>query len=125
MFFDKTTFIGIDPTAGQKPFTYVALDGDLNMLALGQGQIDDILAFVGGQQSAYVAINAPQQPNQGLMAAREVRQLLEPPPARAGGRGFVLLNMSYIRGESVSRARQIKKMNVRVVCRQGSVYFGE
>lgn len=104
MLFDKTTFIGIDPTAGQKPFTYVALDGDLSILALGQGHADDILAFVGGQQSAIVAVNAPQQPNQGMMAAREVRQLLEPPPRSGRWNGFRVAEYElHTRGISIPR----------------------
>ncbi|MCB9136442.1 MAG: DUF429 domain-containing protein [Anaerolineales bacterium] len=104
MLFDKTTFIGIDPTAGQKPFTYIALDGDLSILALGQGYADDILAFVGGQQSAYVAVNAPQQPNQGMMSAREVRQLLEPQPRSGRWNGFRVAEYElHSRGISIPR----------------------
>ncbi len=104
MLFDKTTFIGIDPTAGQKPFTYVALDGDLRLLALGQGHLDDVLAFVGGQQNAYVAVNAPQQPNQGQMSAREVRQLLDPPPRAGRWTGFRVAEYElHARGISIPR----------------------
>ncbi len=80
MLFANLTFIGIDPTAGQRPFSYAALDGDLQMLALGQGDLDDILAFVAGQRQAYVAVNAPVRPNQGLLANPQVRQSLNPPP---------------------------------------------
>ena len=80
MLFSNLTFIGIDPTAGQRPFTYAALDNDLRMLALGQGDMDDILAFVAGQRQAYVAVNAPNRPNQGLLADPQVRQSLDPPP---------------------------------------------
>jgi hypothetical protein len=80
MLFANLTFIGIDPTAGQRPFSYAALDGDLQMLALGQGDLDDILAFVAGQRQAYVAVNAPARPNQGLLADPQVRQSLNPPP---------------------------------------------
>jgi hypothetical protein len=80
MLFANLTFIGIDPTAGQRPFSYAALDGDLRMLALGQGDMDDILAFVAGQRQAYVAVSAPTRPNQGLLADPQVRQSLNPPP---------------------------------------------
>jgi len=48
MFFTNTTFMGIDPTAGVRPFTYAALDSDLQLMALGQGDIDEVLAFVAG-----------------------------------------------------------------------------
>lgn len=80
MFFNQTTFIGIDPTAGQRPFAFVALDSDLNLLAIGQGQIDEVLAFCGGQRQAVVGICAPRQPNQGLLRRAEVRRRLQPAP---------------------------------------------
>jgi len=50
MFFTNTTFMGIDPTAGVRPFTYAALDSDLQLMALGQGDMDEVLAFVAGQR---------------------------------------------------------------------------
>jgi Protein of unknown function (DUF429) len=80
MFYTRTTFLGIDPTAGDKPFVYAALDGDLRLLALDQGSIDDILAFAAGQRHAIAAVCAPRRPNQGLMVRPEVRQSLSPPP---------------------------------------------
>jgi len=80
MLFTRTTFIGIDPTAGGKPFTYAAVDYDLHLLALGSGSMEDMLAFAGGQRQAYVGVCAPRRPNQGCMANVEVRQALSPPP---------------------------------------------
>ncbi len=80
MLFIRTTFIGIDPTAGFKPFTYAALDHDLNLLALGKGGIDEVLAFAAGQSSAFVAICAPRHLNQGVMERPEIRENLSPPP---------------------------------------------
>lgn len=74
------TFIGIDPTAGQKPYTYVALDEEKTLLALGQGTMEDVLAFVAGQETAFVAVNAPRGPNRGIMAQEETRQQLTPQP---------------------------------------------
>ncbi|MBC8334642.1 MAG: DUF429 domain-containing protein [Anaerolineales bacterium] len=71
MFFNQTSYIGIDLT-GRKAFTYAALNADLKLLALAAGELEDILSFVGGQAGAYVAINAPARPNQG-----RVRALLE------------------------------------------------
>ena len=52
MLFTHTTFIGIDPTAGVRPFTYTALNNKLELLALGQGNMDEVLAFVAGQRGA-------------------------------------------------------------------------
>jgi len=80
MFFDRTTFLGIDPTAGRKPFVFAALDGDLRLLALGQGDMDEVLAFVAGQRQAIVAVCAPRQPNLHVMQREEVRSQLNPPP---------------------------------------------
>jgi hypothetical protein len=88
MLFNETTFIGIDPTAGKQPMAYAALDRDLRPLALGKGDLDDVAAFVGGQQAAFVAINAPRQPNQGLMKRPEVRESLTPVPHPGRWEGF-------------------------------------
>jgi hypothetical protein len=80
MLFSNTTFIGIDPTAGQRPFAYAAIDHELNLLALGQADIDEVLAFAAGQRAAWVGVCAPQRPNQGLMSEDQVRENLSPSP---------------------------------------------
>jgi hypothetical protein len=80
MFFTNATFVGIDPTAGQRPFAYAALDHDLRLLALGQCEMDEVLAFVAGQRQALVAVCAPRRPNIGLLAKPAVRQSLSPVP---------------------------------------------
>lgn len=80
MFFTNMVFLGIDPTAGDKPFVYAALDSERRLLALGSGSIDDVLAFAAGQKQALAAVCAPQRPNQGVMAQAEVRQSLSPSP---------------------------------------------
>jgi hypothetical protein len=80
MLFSPTTFVGIDPTAGQKPVVYAALDDDLRLLALGRGGMDEVLAFMAGQRQAVAAVCAPRQPNQSLMAQEEVRRQLSPRP---------------------------------------------
>lgn len=80
MLFSRTTFIGIDPTAGQRPFTYAALDQNLELLALSAGSLEEVTAFAGGQRAAVVGINAPRQPNQGLMRDEAIREQLSPRP---------------------------------------------
>jgi hypothetical protein len=80
MLFNQTTFIGIDPTAGHKPFAYAAIDSDLRLLALGKGSMEEVLAFLAGQRSAFVAISAPRRPNQGLMKKPQIRESLTPVP---------------------------------------------
>jgi hypothetical protein len=81
MLFNTMTFIGVDPTAGHKPFAYAALDNDLRMIALGEGRLDDILSFAAGQRQAVIAVCSPRQPNQGVMARQETRQRLTPLPS--------------------------------------------
>jgi hypothetical protein len=80
MFFSQTTFLGIDPTAGIRPFTYAALDSDLKLIALGQANLDEVLAFVAGQRAAVVAVCAPRRPNLGLMGKSDIREGLSPVP---------------------------------------------
>jgi len=87
MGWEHTTFIGIDVlTRGRGViFTYTGLDMDLKLLAVGCGGLNDLLAYVGGQVEAFVAINAPRRPNQGLMRQEEVRRQLNPPPPPGSG----------------------------------------
>ncbi len=70
MLFTQKTHIGINLTGSN--FTYAALDSNLGLLALDGGNLDALLTFIGGQASAFVAINAPAKPNLG-----RVRALLE------------------------------------------------
>jgi predicted nuclease with RNAse H fold len=70
----QSVYVGIDPTAGTRPMHYAALDKNLRLLALEKGDIAQVLAFVGGLERGVVAIDAPQSPNQGLMADPEVRR---------------------------------------------------
>jgi Protein of unknown function (DUF429) len=80
MFLMGSTFVGIDPTAGRKPFAYAALDKQLSLVALGHGTMEEVLAFTAGQQQAIVAVCAPRRPSQHLMERTEVRDQLSPPP---------------------------------------------
>lgn len=84
MLFDAAVFVGVDPAGGRKPFTWAAVDARGRLLALADGEIDDALAFLGGLQTAVVAVNAPARPNQGLV--RAVRLTL--PPIGTSGRGM-------------------------------------
>jgi hypothetical protein len=92
MGWEHTTFIGIHlfsrGGARRKSFTYAGLDADLKLLAIGHGGLNDLLAYVGGQTAAFVGINAPRRPNQGLMSQDEVRQRLTPPPDPGSWMGY-------------------------------------
>ena len=87
MIFNHSTFVGIDPSAGRRPLIYAAINRDLQILALGEGDLGEVTAFVGGQQSACVAVNAPRRPNQGQMKLQELRDALKrvPRPGRWEG----------------------------------------
>lgn len=76
-------FIGIDISIGVKPVTFIALDPDQQVMAIGEGDVPDALAYAAGQMhGALVAVNAASRPNRGRMKRADVRQKLDPPPAR-------------------------------------------
>ena len=81
---NRTIYVGIDLIAGtgkeRRSYTYIALDHDLKVQAIGTGGLQEVAAYVGGLAEGYVAINAPRRPNQGLMRQDEVRQQLSPVP---------------------------------------------
>ncbi len=87
---NRATFIGIDPTAGSKPFAYAALDSDLRLLALGHGDMEEAAAFASGQREASVAVCAPRRPAQRVLERAEVRETLSPPPRPGRWAGFRL-----------------------------------
>ena len=72
MLFNETTFIGIDPTAGKRPMAYAALDRDLRPLALGEGDLDAVAAFVSN-----VAANARQDVTINDYVSTDARSLLD------------------------------------------------
>jgi hypothetical protein len=78
MLFSHTAYIGIDPTAGRSPFTYAALDDERGLLALADGELEDVLTFVGNFPAATVAVNAPSHVNHGLVRKRLEKQTLTP-----------------------------------------------
>jgi len=63
----KTTFVGVDLSGGHNPFTFAAFDQDRQLAILAGGEMEDVLAFLSAQTSALVAINAPANPNRGLV----------------------------------------------------------
>jgi hypothetical protein len=82
MLFTDSAFIGIDPTSGRKSFTYAALDKDLHLLALAEGEMEDVTAFLAGQRSATVAVNAPAGVNRGLVREMMKKEMLTPRQVR-------------------------------------------
>ena len=78
--------MGVDPSGGRKPFTYAALDQNAKLVALSGGEMEDVLAFIGGQPGAILAVNAAPHPSMGLVRQDEVRQSL--PPLHISGRSL-------------------------------------
>ena len=62
-----SVYIGIDPTSGNKDFSYAVLDGNLNLIALADADTEELDRFLEGQESAFVAINSPSGVNRGLV----------------------------------------------------------
>ena len=67
MLFTDSVYVGVDLAAGHKAITYAALDRDLNIIALSVAGWDEVLAFLAGQKTAVVAVNAPSQVNRGIV----------------------------------------------------------
>jgi predicted nuclease with RNAse H fold len=64
---NDTIYVGIDPASGNQDFGYAVLDGNLSLVTLAEADTEDMLAFLGKQHSAFVAVNAPVGVNQGLV----------------------------------------------------------
>ena len=73
MLFSDVVYMGIDPAAGSRPINYAVIDRRKEILAVDQGDIESVLAFVAGLENVIVAIAAPQAPNMGLMQEAEIR----------------------------------------------------
>jgi len=78
MLFTDSVYVGIDPASGRKSFAYAALDRDLHLVTLGDGELDDLTAFLGAQRSAVAAILAPSSVNQGLVRRKLESESLTP-----------------------------------------------
>ena len=59
---DFSTFIGVETGVGHRPFTYIALDQQRRLLAVGGGSAVDVLSFAAGLQSVLVALSPPDRP---------------------------------------------------------------
>lgn len=77
--FQNPVYIGVDPTAGKKPFVFIALDDRLGILQKGSGDMSVILSFIANQQNCLVAVCSPYQPNQRIMEQDEIRRTVSPP----------------------------------------------
>lgn len=82
MLFTDSVFVGIDLSPSHKSFTYAALDKDLHILALADGDMEEVTAFLAGQQSAAVAVNAPAGVNRGVVREAVKKEMLTPTQIR-------------------------------------------
>ncbi|MCL4531571.1 MAG: DUF429 domain-containing protein [Chloroflexi bacterium] len=78
MLFADSVFVGVDVASDHKAFTYAALDRELNLLALAHADAGDVVAFLAGQNSVTVAVNAPSQVNHGIIKKDAGKQSLTP-----------------------------------------------
>ena len=64
-------YVGIDllRSAGRqsRAYVYAALDEARELIALGTGDRNEVLAYLGGQAAAHIAIAAPRSPNTGIV----------------------------------------------------------
>jgi len=74
----SAVFVGVDIMRAsgrlRRAFVYASLDADREMLAIGHGDRNEVLAYLGGQQSAFVSINAPRAPNSGIINREHIYQ---------------------------------------------------
>jgi hypothetical protein len=82
MLFTPQASIGIDPSRGRKAITYAALDHDLELVAQGKGDFNQITAFLRGQQQAVVGVVGPCGPNHNILVDSERRMALLVPLSR-------------------------------------------
>jgi predicted nuclease with RNAse H fold len=71
----EPVFIGIDPTSGRSSFTYAVLDRELHLIALADGDIDDVISFLEVRSTAMVAVNAPAAVNRGLVGRKMKKEV--------------------------------------------------
>lgn len=76
MLFGNAIYIGIRPTRNRKPFTLAALDSDMRLVSTSEAEIEEALAYIGGNSAAIVAVGAPRGPAQGLLTQRKRREEL-------------------------------------------------
>ncbi|MBI5955111.1 MAG: DUF429 domain-containing protein [Chloroflexi bacterium] len=78
MLFTDSVFIGITPASERKLFVYAVLDRELKLVSLADGEMGDVTAFIAGQDSAAVAVNAPSGVNRGLVREMVKSKMLTP-----------------------------------------------
>ncbi|HUI90272.1 MAG TPA: DUF429 domain-containing protein [Anaerolineales bacterium] len=78
MLFTDSVYIGVDLLSGRRVLTYAALDRELNLIALAEAGLEETLAFLGGQASVVVCVNAPSHVNHGVVKKNLQTESLTP-----------------------------------------------
>ena len=70
----EAMYVGVTCSAGSRPMHYAILDDKLNIQAQDAGDLENVLAVIGGLKAPVIAVGAPQRPNQGVMARPKIRR---------------------------------------------------
>jgi predicted nuclease with RNAse H fold len=71
-----TIYVGVDPNSGRKSFAYAALDRELRVVAVTDGDMEDVLTLLRAYDSVIVAINSPSGVNHGLVREKMKGEML-------------------------------------------------
>lgn len=82
MFFTDPVFVGVESASSHRSFVYAVLDRSLNLVALADGELNDVTTFLAGVTSAVVAINSPSSVSRGVAAGKK-KELFKSPRSRA------------------------------------------
>lgn len=66
-------FIGVELQYAWRLYTLAALDANLKLLALHQGRLSEVVAYLAENHPVLAAICAPLKPNRGRMQREEIR----------------------------------------------------
>lgn len=113
MFFSEAIYIGVNPASSGRPLRYSAVDSQLRQVARGEGDLEEVLAFIGGQDTAILAIDSPQGGAEGLLAQADVRERLDLPPEGSTWRQWRLCDYEL-------RRRNIRLVNTETLDRIAS-----
>jgi len=88
MLSNDSIFVGIDTTSSRNAFSYAALDKELNVLALADGEINDVVLFLEKLNSATVAVNSPSGVNRGIVHEKMKKDMVTPHQIRGAEMRF-------------------------------------
>ena len=74
MLFSAEVYIGVNMAPGKKSIHFAALNPDLETVTLSQGGVQEVLAYLGGQQQAVAALCGPSQPSRGILMDADLRE---------------------------------------------------